>query len=248
MGDENPPRTLGDYSRPTNKGYQNTIELPEGNNVVPLRSDTICMDLFQGLNSKSPSSWHRSLAPSTNILRPHHHTLKRVVDYAAGRRLREISAKEAWSTIEELVQYEEEGWDNLIFLEKGSLNYENTNMEQILESMECHVDSLMKNEISLVGKSENLCGLMNNEAGYLSLEPPHQEAFEGLVINFILDQEEKVPQLVECMRIIRNDFMQLSLEFVERLREEIKMKEHNQIKKIQKIMKYPNTESSDSHE
>ncbi|GJY03478.1 MAK10-like protein [Tanacetum coccineum] len=41
MGDENPIRTLGDYSRPSHKGYRNTIELPDGNNMVPLRSDTI---------------------------------------------------------------------------------------------------------------------------------------------------------------------------------------------------------------
>ncbi|GJY88384.1 hypothetical protein Tco_0503012 [Tanacetum coccineum] len=40
-GDKNPIRTLGDYSRPSHKGYRNTIELPEGNNMVPLRSDTI---------------------------------------------------------------------------------------------------------------------------------------------------------------------------------------------------------------
>ncbi|GKF35091.1 hypothetical protein Tco_0108291 [Tanacetum coccineum] len=41
MGDENPIRTLGDYSKPSHEGYRNTIELPPGNNVVPLRSDTI---------------------------------------------------------------------------------------------------------------------------------------------------------------------------------------------------------------
>ncbi|GKA90755.1 hypothetical protein Tco_0812625 [Tanacetum coccineum] len=41
MGDENPIRTLGDYSKPNHEGYMNTIELPVGNNVVPLRSDTI---------------------------------------------------------------------------------------------------------------------------------------------------------------------------------------------------------------
>ncbi|GKC50240.1 hypothetical protein Tco_1072985, partial [Tanacetum coccineum] len=37
----NPIRTLGDYSRPSHEGYRNIIELPEGNNVVPLLSDTI---------------------------------------------------------------------------------------------------------------------------------------------------------------------------------------------------------------
>ncbi|GKA45514.1 zinc finger, CCHC-type containing protein [Tanacetum coccineum] len=33
MGDENPIRTLGDYSKPSHDGYRNTIELPVGNNV-----------------------------------------------------------------------------------------------------------------------------------------------------------------------------------------------------------------------
>nr|GEU74532.1 integrase, catalytic region, zinc finger, CCHC-type, peptidase aspartic, catalytic [Tanacetum cinerariifolium] len=41
MGDENHIRTLGDNSRPSHEGYQNTIKLPDRNNVVPLRSDTI---------------------------------------------------------------------------------------------------------------------------------------------------------------------------------------------------------------
>ncbi|GJY01103.1 MAK10-like protein [Tanacetum coccineum] len=36
MGDENPIRTLGDYSKPSHEGYKNTIELPS-DNVVPLR-------------------------------------------------------------------------------------------------------------------------------------------------------------------------------------------------------------------
>ncbi|GJU70780.1 hypothetical protein Tco_1262185 [Tanacetum coccineum] len=33
MGDENPIRTLGDYSKPSHEGYRNTIKLTEGNNV-----------------------------------------------------------------------------------------------------------------------------------------------------------------------------------------------------------------------
>nr|GEU58732.1 MAK10-like protein [Tanacetum cinerariifolium] len=41
MGDENPPHAIGDYSRPSHEGYRNTIEFPDGNNVVPLRSNTI---------------------------------------------------------------------------------------------------------------------------------------------------------------------------------------------------------------
>nr|GEW71862.1 MAK10-like protein [Tanacetum cinerariifolium] len=41
MRDKNPIRSLGDYSKPSHEGYRNTIELPEGNDVVPLQSDTI---------------------------------------------------------------------------------------------------------------------------------------------------------------------------------------------------------------
>ncbi|GJZ21354.1 MAK10-like protein [Tanacetum coccineum] len=35
IGDENPIRTLGDYSKPSYEGYKKTIELPVGNNVDP---------------------------------------------------------------------------------------------------------------------------------------------------------------------------------------------------------------------
>ncbi|GKA05180.1 hypothetical protein Tco_0684300 [Tanacetum coccineum] len=59
MGDENHIRTLGDYSKPSHEGYRNTIELPEGNNVVPLRSDTIQLVQkgcsFHRLRSKDPN-------------------------------------------------------------------------------------------------------------------------------------------------------------------------------------------------
>ncbi|GKE11602.1 hypothetical protein Tco_1415153 [Tanacetum coccineum] len=59
MGDENPIRALVDYSKPSHESYKNTIELPEGNNVVPLRSDTIRLVQngcsFHGLRSEDPN-------------------------------------------------------------------------------------------------------------------------------------------------------------------------------------------------
>ncbi|GJS15783.1 hypothetical protein Tco_0410255 [Tanacetum coccineum] len=59
MGDENPIRTLGDYSKPSHEGYMNTIELPVGNNVVPLGSDTNRLVQngcsFHGLRSEDPN-------------------------------------------------------------------------------------------------------------------------------------------------------------------------------------------------
>nr|GEX06964.1 zinc finger, CCHC-type [Tanacetum cinerariifolium] len=59
MENENHIRTLGDYSKPSHEGYRNTIELPEGNNVVPLRSDTIRLVqngcAFHELRSEDPN-------------------------------------------------------------------------------------------------------------------------------------------------------------------------------------------------
>ncbi|GJX32852.1 zinc finger, CCHC-type containing protein [Tanacetum coccineum] len=59
MGDASPIRTLGVYSKPSHEGYRNTIELPVGNNVVPLRSNTIWLVqngcLFHGLRSEDPN-------------------------------------------------------------------------------------------------------------------------------------------------------------------------------------------------
>nr|GEV41840.1 MAK10-like protein [Tanacetum cinerariifolium] len=59
MGDANSIRTIGDYCRPSHEGYRNTIVLPKGNNVVPLRSDTIRLVQngcsFYGLRSEDPN-------------------------------------------------------------------------------------------------------------------------------------------------------------------------------------------------
>ncbi|GJY92440.1 hypothetical protein Tco_0508222 [Tanacetum coccineum] len=59
MGDENPIRTLGDYSKHSHEGYRNTIDLPTGNNLVPLRSDTIRLVQngcsFHGLRYEDPN-------------------------------------------------------------------------------------------------------------------------------------------------------------------------------------------------
>ncbi|GKA43525.1 MAK10-like protein [Tanacetum coccineum] len=57
--DENLIRNLGYYSKPSHEGYRNTIELLKGNNVVPLRSDTILLVQngcsFHGLRSEDPN-------------------------------------------------------------------------------------------------------------------------------------------------------------------------------------------------
>ncbi|GJS71439.1 hypothetical protein Tco_0704280 [Tanacetum coccineum] len=46
IGDENPIRTLGDYSKPSHEGYRNTIELPVGNNVGKNVTTKLCIDIL----------------------------------------------------------------------------------------------------------------------------------------------------------------------------------------------------------
>nr|GEW01062.1 zinc finger, CCHC-type [Tanacetum cinerariifolium] len=57
--DANPIHTLEDYSKPSHKGYRNTIELSVGNNIVPLRSEAIRLVqnrcLFHGLRFEDPN-------------------------------------------------------------------------------------------------------------------------------------------------------------------------------------------------
>nr|GEV22473.1 putative reverse transcriptase domain-containing protein [Tanacetum cinerariifolium] len=65
-------------------------------------------------------------------------------------------------------------------------------------------------------------------------EPSRQEAFEDLVMNFILDQEERVKKLEEYIGVIVSDFMQLSLKVVEKLKDKIRAEE-SRVKKIKKI-------------
>nr|GEU44211.1 putative reverse transcriptase domain-containing protein [Tanacetum cinerariifolium] len=72
MGDENPIHTLGDCSKPSHEGYRNTIKLPVGNNVVPLRSDTIRLVQnacsFHGLRFEDPNQQLKDFLKLVDLL------------------------------------------------------------------------------------------------------------------------------------------------------------------------------------
>ncbi|GJZ39496.1 zinc finger, CCHC-type containing protein [Tanacetum coccineum] len=72
MGDENPIHTLRDYSKHSHEGYMNTIELPEGNSVVPLRSDTIWLVQigcsFHGLWFENPNQHLKDFLKLVDLL------------------------------------------------------------------------------------------------------------------------------------------------------------------------------------
>ncbi|GJS79574.1 MAK10-like protein [Tanacetum coccineum] len=100
MVDENPIRTLGDYSKPSHEGYWNTIELPEGNNVVPLRSDTIRLVQnrcsFYGLWSEDPNQHLKGFLKLVDSLD---------LDVANRERMRlRESLSKAWTRFKDLLQ------------------------------------------------------------------------------------------------------------------------------------------------
>nr|GEW93978.1 zinc finger, CCHC-type [Tanacetum cinerariifolium] len=120
------------------------------------------------------------------------HTLKRTVDYAARGRLRKLSAEKAWATIEEVARYEDEGWNDLVALGEGSLDYKNLDIEHLLGVMECKVDTLMNEAISLMGRSESIFGMTSNTVYQLPLEPSLQKEFENLVMNSFSIKKRKL--------------------------------------------------------
>ncbi|GJX93921.1 putative ribonuclease H-like domain-containing protein [Tanacetum coccineum] len=258
MGDENPIRTLGYYSKPSHEGYRNTIELPKGNNVVPLRSDTIRLVQngcsFHRLRSEDPNqhlkdflklvdsldlngdnrerirlrlfqfslraiglnvllhdpSPHGRILPLVSLLNSLHREglQNSATTSLCSNNIKKLSAEKAWATVEKLAQYEAEGWNDPVIPDEGSLHYKNPDIEHLLRVMEYKVDTLMKDEISPMGRSK--C-------------------------------EERVKQLEEYIKVIVGDFMQLSSEVTRMLKEKMR-EEGSRMRKFEKITKYPDIE------
>ncbi|GJW08906.1 MAK10-like protein [Tanacetum coccineum] len=81
------------------------------------------MDSFQGLTPKSPSSWHRSLAPS-QIFNDHvNPATKRTIDQSASGKLRDKNAKESWALLEDLALYDNERIVKNVEVHIGRLNH-----------------------------------------------------------------------------------------------------------------------------
>ncbi|GJX72293.1 hypothetical protein Tco_0309464 [Tanacetum coccineum] len=133
MGDENHIRTLGDYSKPSHGGYRNTIELPVGNNVVPLRSDTIRLvqngcsfnelwsedpnqhlkDFLKLVDSLDLNSENRERTRLLQFFYDHVNPgTRRTIDQSAGGKLRNQNAKESWALLEDLAFYDNESWND----------------------------------------------------------------------------------------------------------------------------------------
>ncbi|GKC73633.1 hypothetical protein Tco_1119516 [Tanacetum coccineum] len=112
MVDENPIRTLGDYSRPSHKGFRNTIELHDGNNVVTLVNLSLKHGLVSRTYSKKSSSWHRYLTLSLIFYDHVNPVIRRTIDQAADGKIHDKNAKESWAVLEDLALYDKESWND----------------------------------------------------------------------------------------------------------------------------------------
>ncbi|GJR59150.1 hypothetical protein Tco_0625905 [Tanacetum coccineum] len=109
MGDENPIRTLGDYSRPSHEGYRNTIELAAGNNVHHGESLSKAWTHFKDILQKVP---YYGIDRWLQIQIFYDHVsfhLKCEIDSAAGGKLHNKNADESWEIIKNLALYDHEG-------------------------------------------------------------------------------------------------------------------------------------------
>ncbi|GJS79881.1 MAK10-like protein [Tanacetum coccineum] len=135
MRDENPIRTLGDYSKPCHEGYRNTIELPVGNSVVPLRFETIRektrLHLFQFSLRDQARNWIERLPigsittwedlttcfvaqffPPGRTTKLRNDILIRTIDQSAGGKLRDRNAEESYALLEDFSLYDNESWND----------------------------------------------------------------------------------------------------------------------------------------
>ncbi|GJY26920.1 hypothetical protein Tco_0401646 [Tanacetum coccineum] len=218
MGDKNPIRTLRDYSRSSHKGYRNTIELPDRNNVVPLRSDTIRLVQnrcsFYGLRSEDPNQHLKDFIKLVDSLD---------LDVANRERTRlclfQFSLRDQASNwLECLLAGSISTWEDLttlnLFLKHGLVSRTYSKKSLIMASI--FGSKYKQNDASTTTENIPLGGFRRS----------HDESHTR--------SKEKVKELKEYMSVIGRDFMQLSLEVIVKLREELRVEE-NRVNKTEKI-------------
>ncbi|GJY90785.1 hypothetical protein Tco_0505981 [Tanacetum coccineum] len=62
--------------------------------------------LVSRLTTKSLSSWHRPLAPSSNFYDHVNPVTRRTIDQSAGGKLRDLNVEESWALLEDLALYD----------------------------------------------------------------------------------------------------------------------------------------------
>ncbi|GJT55980.1 MAK10-like protein [Tanacetum coccineum] len=160
MENGNPIRTLVYYSRPSHEGYQNTIELPDENNVMPLQSDTIRLVQygcsFHGLRSEDPNQHLKDFLKLVDSLD---------LDVANRERTHLI-----WALLEDLALYDNESWNDprdfakpvkAISLPQDVLNTSDRRLieleNQVQRFMEAHLPPNSSVQVNKIASSCEIC-------------------------------------------------------------------------------------------
>ncbi|GJW13402.1 MAK10-like protein [Tanacetum coccineum] len=105
MRDENPIRTLRDYSKPSHEGYRNTIELPIENNVL-----AVGLNVFQ----QDPSPHGRILLPDSLLNSFHwegpHNSA--TISWCSNNIMENLYLKHGLALLEDLALYDNESWND----------------------------------------------------------------------------------------------------------------------------------------
>nr|GEY40245.1 ribonuclease H-like domain-containing protein [Tanacetum cinerariifolium] len=97
------------------------------------------------------------------------------INYAADGRLRKLRLEVAWETIEDLARYEEEGWNDPVIQEEGSLDYENPDIEYTLQVIPSFEENAPP--VTYPDKVEETIGLP------IEVEPLDETPLEDLGLN-----------------------------------------------------------------
>ncbi|GJW51112.1 hypothetical protein Tco_0092463 [Tanacetum coccineum] len=223
MGDTNPISTLGDYSKPSHEGYRNTIELPAGNNVLPLRCDTI-------RNCKTPQRYPDIPTTSSRIsLRSMD---SRTIDQSAGGKLRDRNAKESWALLKDLSLHENESWNDQrnfvksvkvislpqdvpITSDRRLIELEN----QVQRLMEAHLAPTQPTQVNKITTSCEICSgphdtqycMEDLEQAFVKYASSRTDEAGGEDLQQEstkkqkMDDNKKKKELKQCFKIVPND-------------------------------------------
>ncbi|GKA38978.1 MAK10-like protein [Tanacetum coccineum] len=176
MGDENPIRTLGDYFKPSHQGYKNTIKLPVGNNVVPLRSDTIRLasNWLERLTAGSITTWEDLTTRFLSQFFPLGRTVKLRNDILMFQQHHERfslrSRTQSWALLEDLALYDNKIWNDprdfakpvkAITLPQDVLSTSDRRLieleNQVQRMMKAYLDSTQPTQVNKITTSCEIC-------------------------------------------------------------------------------------------
>ncbi|GJT09590.1 hypothetical protein Tco_0856632 [Tanacetum coccineum] len=187
--DENHIPTLGDYSKLSHEGYKNTIELPEGNNVVPLQSDTIRLVQngcsFHGLRSEDPNqhlkdflkldpSPHGRILLPDSLLNSFHRERPQnsaTISRCSNNIMENLYLKHGLALLEDLALYDNKSWNDprdfaklvtAIALPQDVLSISDRRLIELENQVECLMEAyLASTQLTQVNKITTSCEIYN---------------------------------------------------------------------------------------